>query len=322
MKRGRKDLYISLPTGLDSQAVYKELENSGTIDQIRKAVLEKLRTEASIAGEDGFITAEQYIVNEINKTITTNKLAENMSTSGNMGEVIRTLNMSIQNFIYGSTTRKVTLKATLDLCFGEIDKFVYSSPLVRDQLITGVHAAMNTLYKAAQKEAGEDNSSSSSPATGGITRTCNICNGEVTPLSPKQCNGKAGMFRCERCKATFDITLTAQKEEENKKKEKADSPAHRCSTIRISGSEMSTIMASPQSEGSLVVPDSAQNTQSYDSSTDSELKTLGSSGAICDSLTHSGDIDGEIAIFGEAREGGVLLGIKSEDEPDAKRIKI
>lgn len=326
MKRGRKDLYISLPMGLDSQAVYKELENSGTIDQIRKAVLEKLRTEASIAGEDGFITAEQHIVNEINKMITTNKLAENASTSGNSSEGIRTLNMSIQNFIYGSTTRKVSHKATQDLCFGEIDKFVYSSPLVRDKLITGVHAAMKTLYDATQKEDMDlDNIKKENKASfpEGIVRTCNICNTEVIPLSPEQCCGKAGMFRCARCKATFDVTLTTQKGgKERQKKKKDESQALRQSTIRMSGAEMKTIVASPQSEGSFLVPDSAQSAQSYDFSMDSELRTLSSSGTICDSLNRSTEGDGDIAFLGMAEESDILVRIKREGEPEAKKIKI
>lgn len=237
MKKERKDLYTDLPAGFDSYSIYRELENNGTIDQIRRVVVEKLKTETSIAGEDGFITAEQHIINEINRTIVANKLTD-IGTSGNSSEGIRRLNRNIQNFIYGSTTHKVSLKATLDLCFGEIDKFVYSSPIVRDQLIAGVNSAMDTIHNNIQK--GEGNSSSKNKKT--IVYICDTCGGCADPLDTDQCKGRPKTFKCPKCETTLDCSQITKKYMEK--------PANNlCDTTVLSDSgNCTTSVPSPSSE--------------------------------------------------------------------------
>lgn len=236
MKKERKDLYTDLPAGFDSYAIYRELENNGTIDQIRRGVVEKLKTETSIAGEDGFITAEQHIINEINRTIVANKLTD-IGTSGNSSERIRMLNRNIQNFIYGSTTHKVSLKATLDLCFGEIDKFVYSSPLVRDQLIDGVNSAMNTIHNNTHK--GEGNSRKNKKV---IVYICDTCGGCADPLDIDQCKGRPKTFKCPKCEMTLDCSQITKKYMEKEAN-------NLCDTIVLSDSgACTTSVPSPSSE--------------------------------------------------------------------------
>lgn len=342
MKKERKDLYVNLPMGLDSYAIYKELENNGTIDQIRKSVIEKLKTEATIAGEDGFITAEQHIINEINKTIVTNKLADNMKMGSNSSEGIRMLNKSIQNFIYGSTTHKVALASTQELCFGEIDKFVYSSPLVRDQLITGVNSAMNSLYNLIQKEENKNkpqslnnnnnnnnvnvnNNNKNNSSNNNIqnkfnqkanTYVCNSCN---TTFTHEQNKDKSEVLICPNCKSALDGTQTPKRRLE-------EQTSIRTSEDRQGNLNTLSVLDTTPDEKNIVLSNSFQNSHLCGSSEDSLVLRMSSNCTIGDSLSQSNEVEEELTIVKEINKNGGILEDEDENniatEPDTKRIKV